>query len=348
MSTLYHILELPQCASHEQVKAAFRTLARRFHPDVNAGNDAAEQRFKEVSQAYETLVDPRARAAYDRALVCRAAEVRRRRWTFAMTAATTFVLTTSAIGLALWWTQVMRGPEPMRASVPDAAGRGPIVGAQEAKGPTDGLATPAASSEGRGRGSDGWATYHNARFSFALRYPADVFAYDVGPSSESVRTFVSPDGAMLRIFADGNVAGTTLTHYRRSRMEARYAGAVFDQVPQHKFGFVLSGTQGSNAFYERVTFACDGRTIHGWQMVFPVSRRTLYDLVADEVDRTYTQRTRPSAQCSEPLSSAAGELKAGTTVSSGIKKKVHRVCWLKHGYYWKCNPPYYYRYRHYD
>src|SRR5262245_20249413 len=64
MSTLYHTLGLPQGASHEQVKAAFRTLARRFHPDVNAGNDAAERRFKEVNQAYETLVDPDSRAAY--------------------------------------------------------------------------------------------------------------------------------------------------------------------------------------------------------------------------------------------------------------------------------------------
>src|SRR5262249_51915730 len=188
----------------------------------------------------------------------------------------------------------------------------------EAKGATDDLATPAASPKGRSRGSGGWATYHNARFSFALRYPADVFAYDVG-SNENVRNFVSRDGAMLHIFALDNVAGTTLTHYRRARIAARYAGAVFDNVSvsQRKFGFVLSGTQRGSAFYERVTFACDGRPIHGWQMIFPVSRRTLYDLVADEVDRTYT----PSAQCSEPLSSAAGQLKAGTTVSSGIRKK---------------------------
>ena len=147
MSTLYHVLGLPQGASHEQVKVAFRILARRFHPDVNAGSDAAEQRFKEVSGAYETLADPTARAAYDRALVCQVAEIRRRRWTYAVTAATTFALTTGAIGLAPWWTQVLRGPEPAQASLPDAAGRGPIVAAQEAKrasaeakGPTDDLA----------------------------------------------------------------------------------------------------------------------------------------------------------------------------------------------------------------
>jgi hypothetical protein len=245
-------------------------------------------------------------------------------------------------------TPEVRGPEPAQASLPDAAGRGPIVAAQEAKragveatGPTGDLAKPAASPRGRGKGA-GWATYHNARFGFALKYPADVFADDAGASSENVRIFVSSDGgAMLHIFAVDNVAGTTLTRYRRARIEERYAGAVFDKVPvpQRKFGFVLSGTQGGSAFYERVTIACDGRSIHGWQMIFPVSRRTLYDLVADEVDRTYT----PSAQCGEPLSSAAGRLKAGTTVSSGIrKKKSHRFCWLKHGYYWKCD---YHHYR---
>ena len=312
MSTLYHILGLPRDASHEQVKAAFRALARRFHPDVNAGNDAAEQRFKEVRGAYETLADAGARAAYDRALVLRAAEVRRRRWTFAATAAATFALTTSAIGPALWWTQVMRRPEPARAGVSDGAGRGPVAGALEAKqasgatkGPTASLAAPATSPESRGRGS-GWASYRNARFGFAVRYPADVFAHDVGPASDNVRTFVSRDGAMLRIFADDNLAGTTLIRYRRSRMEERYAGAVFDQVPQRKFGFVLSGTQGDNAFYERVTFACDGRIVYGWQMIFPVSQRTLYDLVAGEMDRTFSQRTKPNVRCSERSTSTMG------------------------------------------
>jgi DnaJ domain len=288
MSTLYHVLGLPQGASHVQVKTAFRALARRFHPDVNAGNDAAERRFKEVSQAYETLADPGARAAYDRALVCRAAEVRRRRWTFAATAAATFALTTSAIGPVL---------ETKQAS-------------GEVKGPTASLATQATSPERRGRGS-GWASYRNARFGFALRYPADVFAYEAGPPSENVRTLASRDGgAMLHIFAADNVAGTTLTRYRHSRMVERYAGAVFDQVPQRKFGFVLSGTQGDNAFYERVTFACDGRAVHGWQMIFPVSQRALYDLVADEMDRTYTQRTKPNARCSERSTSTMGR-KAG-------------------------------------
>ena len=299
MSTLYHIMGLSQDASREQVKAAFRTLARRFHPDVNMRDGAAEQRFKEVSQAYVTLADPDARAAYDRALVCRAAETQRQRWTFAATAASTFALTT-AIGLALWWTQATREPEQVPAGVPLAMGRGPLIGGQEAARVEVNVPTaPAAPPEGRGRGS-GWATYQNVRFSFALKYPSDVFGYDIGPSDENVRIVGSRDGrATLHIFAIDSGAETTLAQYRRSRMEEHYAGAVFDFIPQRKFGFVLSGTQGDKAFYERVTFACNGRAIHGWQMVFPASQRTLYDLVADAVNRSYVHKIKPGSKCSE-------------------------------------------------
>src|SRR5262249_45223703 len=162
-------------------------------------------------------------------------EVRRQRWNFAATAAATFVMTTSAIGLALWRTQALRGPEPAHASGPAPAREAKQVSG-EAKGPTA-EATPVASPEGGGRGSS-WANYRNPHFSFTLKYPADVFAYDMGPSNENVRIFVSRDGgAMLHIFAADNIAETTLIRYRHARMETRYAGAVFDQAPQRKFGF---------------------------------------------------------------------------------------------------------------
>jgi curved DNA-binding protein CbpA len=301
MSTLYHDLGLQTGASHEQVKAAFRALARRFHPDVNNGNAVAEQRFKEVSRAYETLADPDARQAYDRALVCRADEVRQQRWTFAVTAGASFALTIGCIGLALWWMRA--APEPERARAPEQAWRVQVAGAHEptqagdeVKGETVALPVTAL-PEVRARGS-GWIAYHNAPFKFSLKYPADVFAYDVGVAHENVRTFVSRDGtAVLNIFTTDNVANASLARYRRARMEEHYADAVFEKSPQRKYWFVLSGTQRERAFYERVTFSCDGRSIHGWQMIFPVSQRTVYDLVADEVDRTYRQRTRPGARC---------------------------------------------------
>ena len=288
----------------DRVKTAFRSLARRFHPDVNTGNVAAEERFKVVSQAYETLADPDARAAYDRALVRRAAEVRQQLSTFAVIAVATFALSFGAIGVALWWTQAKPVPEAQRAGATDAAaGRGAVIAQEtnqagsESKEATAALPTAGTSPQNRGRGS-GWATYRNGRFNLALTYPADVFAYDVGPSTENARTFVSRDGrALLRVFTADKVTGAMLAQYRRLRMEEGYAGAAFDQVKQRKFGFLLSGTQGEEAFYERVTLSCEGRAIHGWQMIFPISQRTVYDLVADEVNRTYTQMTRPGARC---------------------------------------------------
>jgi molecular chaperone DnaJ len=62
----YKILGVGKDASDEEIKKAYRKLARKYHPDQNHGDKRAEERFKEVSQAHDVLSDPEKRKAYDR------------------------------------------------------------------------------------------------------------------------------------------------------------------------------------------------------------------------------------------------------------------------------------------
>ena len=62
---LFEILGVPRSASQDEIKSAFRKLARKLHPDVNPGDKAAEDRFKEIDEANEVLSDPKKRRYYD-------------------------------------------------------------------------------------------------------------------------------------------------------------------------------------------------------------------------------------------------------------------------------------------
>ena len=61
----YEILGVPRDADDKAIKAAYRKLARKYHPDVNAGSVDAEERFKEVAEAFAVLSDPARRRTYD-------------------------------------------------------------------------------------------------------------------------------------------------------------------------------------------------------------------------------------------------------------------------------------------
>ena len=61
----YELLGVPRKASAKDIRAAFRKLARKYHPDLNPGDKSAEEKFKQLQEAYDVLSDPKKRQTYD-------------------------------------------------------------------------------------------------------------------------------------------------------------------------------------------------------------------------------------------------------------------------------------------
>ena len=65
MNDPYSVLGLAKTASEDEIRKAFRKLAKKHHPDLNPGDKAAEAKFKEISQANDLLSDPEKRRRFD-------------------------------------------------------------------------------------------------------------------------------------------------------------------------------------------------------------------------------------------------------------------------------------------
>jgi DnaJ-like protein len=388
----YQVLGLSPGAPGEEVKRAFRELAKQLHPDLRPGDAAAEERFREVVSAYQALTGAPSYAGLDAPETGRA-PVRRGAWAKVATAGTVFLLTVvcTVAGVTLWQEpdqappglgdtqpQVVQGdmpttpaeqsramakgpgvPETVRsesssdtgqapgdrpsdnesvapalpqrgsgdavdAKAPDLAGdRAPVETAAADKDAVppprrERLASPASSEAVADRrvavappGPDAspapatsaktlaWTGIRNARFGFSLDYPSDVFVADPAQTDEGA-AFRSRDGrARLVVSAGVNSKGTTLAAHRRSLMEGPYGGALLDYTPRRRYWYVLSGTLGEEMLYERVTFSCDGRTVHSWKLAYPLSERAVYDRIVEEMHRRYKHSNGAGARCGE-------------------------------------------------
>lgn len=131
------------------------------------------------------------------------------------------------------------------------------------------------------------ADYRNEKYGFSLTVP-EQFEAGTPRNPDDGGLWISRDGsARLIAVAAPNTTKETLASYRSFLMEESYKSAKFDYTPMREDWFVLSGRMDDEMFYERITFACDGRYIYGWQMKYPVSERRRYDAMAELIHRSY-------------------------------------------------------------
>lgn len=160
------------------------------------------------------------------------------------------------------------------------------------------VASPAVANPSGGGLPAAWESYTNPRYGFTIGYPVGVFTPQPAPENGAGQVWVSQDGrARLVASAGFNSSEETLEGYRRFVMQETYAGANIDYAPVRGSWFVLSGTKGADTFYERITFACGGRVIYGWQMIYPTEQKAFYDRIVEQVHRTFRPGRGELGQC---------------------------------------------------
>jgi DnaJ-class molecular chaperone len=121
MRDLYQVLGVSNQATDEEIKAAFRTLAKELHPDLHPRDAGADHRFQDVITAYEELSDAKSRFAYDAGLATQHSQRRRRLRSKAVTIAAAFTLTVCSVSIAVFWHEVREALQHTDGVPPAAA-----------------------------------------------------------------------------------------------------------------------------------------------------------------------------------------------------------------------------------
>lgn len=141
-------------------------------------------------------------------------------------------------------------------------------------------------------------SYYNQKYGFTLTVPSDVLIPGKARNPDVGAVWESRDGlARLLAVASENTSGETLATYRIFLMQEMYKGATIEYAPVRDKWFVLSGRMDGLMFYERITFACDGRYIYGWQLTYPIAERQRYDRIVEAIHRSYRPGRGEDGRC---------------------------------------------------
>lgn len=144
----------------------------------------------------------------------------------------------------------------------------------------------------------GIITYRNAKYGFSLAFPSSLFPMEAKQAQPGGGLWETHDGkARVLAVAGPNASGDDLMSYRAFLMEETYKDAKIDYAPVRDNWFVLSGQRNGQMFYERINLVCDGRYIYGWQMLYPVTDRKMWDRVVEFIHRSYRPGRGEDGRC---------------------------------------------------
>jgi hypothetical protein len=142
-----------------------------------------------------------------------------------------------------------------------------------------------------------WITYRSDSAGLVFDYPADVFSVVGNDPTEAMkgrtddragRTFSTADRrATLQIARVPNLDKVSVSELRNMAIAASYKGAKLDYNRVAETWYVVSGTQGSSTFYERVQFSCNGRRLQIWSVIYPSAEGKDFEPMIDEMARRF-------------------------------------------------------------
>jgi hypothetical protein len=149
---------------------------------------------------------------------------------------------------------------------------------------------PAPAWLSRAAGADNWRTYHNDRYGTTVDYP-DIFKPGPPPDSDDGRKFKSADGADFAVYASYNALDFDLAKFQKFIETNLDPGSVITYRSHGDDWFVISGTRGSDIFYERHLLSHGKQMTESFVITYPARLQQTYDPIVTRMSKSFRPGT---------------------------------------------------------